>query len=616
MNASIRSNRLLTAALAFVLLAVFGTLYARTQGYSESGHLEEVVLLRHLKQVDAQWELDVLRSSVGIQPHYDRLAGSLTELGGLLEQVESHSARWTNDLAAVAVPGAAGLREAIQRKAGLIEQFKSSHSVLRNSQAFLPTAAEDVRGSLGARGTATRRLDADVSQLLLTSLLYSQNSSEERGAEMRTALRQLDAQRALLPPGARERTVIFSAHVDAILREQATVDRLLADIAAVPTAARIDELSNALGADQQREASRHQRDRLQLLVFSGALAGLLVYAAARLVRSLAEVKRVNSALQGANEHLEQRVLERTRELQQAQGDLLASARQAGMAEIATNVLHNVGNVLNSVNVSAGLMASVVRTSKVPKLQQAVQMINDHAHELGRFLEADPKGRMLPGYLDQVAQALASEQSGLAEELAALTKSVDHIKEVIATQQAHAGGAGLVEPLQIRDLLEDALRMNAGALARQQVEVQRAFALVPELPLDRGRILQILVNLIGNAAQAMQDLDHRSPRLELKVALTPEGRTLRIEVVDNGVGIAPEHLTRMFAHGFTTKKGGHGFGLHSAANAAREMGGTLTARSDGPSTGATFALELPIRTPDRSNERTPRRTTELITESTP
>jgi two-component system NtrC family sensor kinase len=599
-KASNRSNRLVTAALAVVLLAVFATLYARTQDYSEAGHLEEVMLLRHLKQVDAQWELGVLRSSVGIQPHYDRLAGSLTELSRLLEQVELHSAHWTNGLAAVAVPGATSLRDAIQRKAGLIEQFKSSHSVLRNSQAFLPTAAEDVRGSLGHGGAISRRVEVDVGQLLLTSLLYSQHASEERGTEMRTSLLQLDKRRALLPPDARERTGIFGAHVAAILREQANVDRLLAEVAAVPTAARIDELSNALVAEQQRGASRHQRDRLQLLVFSGALAGLLVYAAGRLVRSLAEVKRVNSALQGANEHLEQRVLERTSELRQAQGELLASARQAGMAEIATNVLHNVGNVLNSVNVSAGLMAAVVRGSKLPKLQQAVLMINDHAKELGHFLEVDPRGRMLPSYLDRVAQALAAEQRSLAGELAALTKSIDHIKEVIATQQTHAGGAGLIEPLQIRDVLEDALSMNAGPLARQQVEVQRAFATLPELPLDRGRILQILVNLIGNAAQAMEDMGGRPPRLALKVELTPDSGTLRIEVCDSGVGIAPEHLTRMFAHGFTTKKGGHGFGLHSAANAAREMGGTLKARSDGPGTGATFTLELPIGTTESTS----------------
>lgn len=595
MTTSSRWHRTATAALALVLLSALGTLYARTQGYSDSDHLEEMALLRHLKQVDAQWELDVLRSSAGIQPHYDRLADSLTELSGLLGQVESHAAHWTDDLAAVVTPGATGLRDAIQRKAGLIEQFKSSHSVLRNSQAFLPTAAEDVRGALEPAGTVSRRVAADVNRLLLTSLLYSQNATLERGAEMRAGLLHLDTQRTLLPPGARERTAIFGAHVDAILREQATVDRLLADIAAVPTAARVDELSNALSLEQQKEASRHQRDRLQLLAFSAALAGLLLYAAVRLVRSLAEVRRVNAALQGANEQLEHRVQERTRELQRAQGELMAAARQAGMAEIATNVLHNVGNVLNSVNVSAGLMSASVRTSKVQGLQRAVQMINDHAHDLGRFLDIDPKGRMLPGYLDQLAQALAAEQRGFADELAALTKSVDHVKEIIATQQAHAGGAALVEPLQIRDLLEDALRLSAGALARRQVEVRREFAPVPELPLDRGRILQILVNLIGNAAQAMEDPDSRPPRLDLKVDLTPDDRALRIEVVDNGVGIAPQHLTRMFAHGFTTKKDGHGFGLHSAANAAREMGATLTARSDGPGTGATFTLDLPIRT---------------------
>jgi len=258
------------------------------------------------------------------------------------------------------------------------------------------------------------------------------------------------------------------------------------------------------------------------------------------------------------------------------------------------VLHNVGNVLNSVNVSAGLIASHLRASKIQGLTRAVQLMNEHADDVGTFLATDPKGKMLPGYLGQLSQVLVTEQQGVIEELLALTKSVDHIKEVIATQQAHAGASSQVEPAQVCDLMEDALRMNASALQRRGVVVQREFACVPELPLDKARLLQILLNLISNAGQATDGAPDREPRLMLRVGLV-EDRSLRIDVVDNGVGIAPENLTRVFAHGFTTKKDGHGFGLHSAAIAAQEMGGTLTAHSDGPGTGARFTLELPVKT---------------------
>jgi two-component system, NtrC family, sensor kinase len=584
-------------AMTVLLMAILVFLYARTQQHGESDYFENVTLMRHIRQLDAQWELDVLKSRIGINSHYDPLADSLTQLSTLLERFESNAQTQRHD-ESIAV-AAAALRGVIQEKAGLIEQFKSSNAVLRNSLAFLPTAAEDVQQLLDRTGerepsasaSESKRISVTVNNLLLASLLYSQSASDDRGAEIQRALGRLDAGRRLVPRGLRYRLEIFGAHVGTILREQRAVNELLSRITDAPTTARANDVSNALIAEQRLASVQNERYREYLLVFSAGLIALLLYAAVRLVRSRAVIKRVNQDLHGANENLEQRVQERTHELRQAQGELVAAARQAGMAEIATNLLHNVGNVLNSVNVSAGLITSSVRASKVQGLSRAVQLMNEHADDLAAFLASDARGRMLPGYLGQLAQVLVTEQQGVVEELMALTKSVDHIKEIIATQQAHAGASGLIESLQIRDLVEDALRMNVGALTRNQVTVEKEFAPVPELPLDKGRILQILVNLIGNAKQAMEGVADRAHRLTLRVEV--QGVTLRVCVTDNGVGIAPENLTRVFAHGFTTKKDGHGFGLHSAAIAAREMGGTLTGHSDGPNTGATFTLELPV-----------------------
>jgi signal transduction histidine kinase len=265
-----------------------------------------------------------------------------------------------------------------------------------------------------------------------------------------------------------------------------------------------------------------------------------------------------------------------------------------MARIATNVLHNVGNVLNSVNVSAALILSRVRASKVAGLARAVQLLDEHADDLGAFLASDPKGKMLPGYLRQLASALAAEQDEAIKELGALSKNVEHIKEIIAAQQAHAGASRLLEKVQIRDLVDDALRINEEALKRRQMVIEKQIAAVPELMLDHGRVLQILVNLISNAEQAMDGVTGREPKLTLRVDITPAQR-LRICVADNGVGIETQVLAQVFVHGFTTKKTGHGFGLHSAVIAAHEMGGTLTAHSDGPGTGAAFTLELPVET---------------------
>jgi len=283
------------------------------------------------------------------------------------------------------------------------------------------------------------------------------------------------------------------------------------------------------------------------------------------------------------------------ELENIHTQLVDASRQAGMAEIATNVLHNVGNILNSVNVSAALVSDTLRTSRARGLSRAVQLMDEHSADLGDFLTLDPKGKLLPGYLTRVVRALAQERQRMAGELARLTRSIDHIKGVVATQQSYAGEGSLVEPVQICDLAEDALRMNGGALAQRQVTVVKHFAQLPVVRLDRARVLQILVNLISNASHAMDNMAAGdAPQLTLRVE-DVAGSSLRVSVQDEGEGIAPQNLTRIFAHGFTTRKAGHGFGLHSCALAARQMGGTLTAHSDGPGRGATFTLELPIDT---------------------
>lgn len=284
--------------------------------------------------------------------------------------------------------------------------------------------------------------------------------------------------------------------------------------------------------------------------------------------------------------------EAERQITEVHKKLLEASRLAGMAEIATNVLHNVGNVLNSVNVSTELILSGIRASKMHGFTRAVKLIDEHADDLGTFLTLDDKGQMLPGYLHQLSRVLVAEQQDAINELLILSKNVGHIKEIIAAQQAYAGASKRLERMQIIELVDDALRINAQALELHHVVVDKAIEHIPALPLDKGRILQILVNLIGNAQQAMENIVGREPRLMLQVDMAPDQR-LRVRVADNGMGIEPQALVQVFAHGFTTKKTGHGFGLHSAVIAAHEMGGTLTAHSDGPGTGATFTLELPV-----------------------
>jgi len=320
-------------------------------------------------------------------------------------------------------------------------------------------------------------------------------------------------------------------------------------------------------------------------------------------RMLSQIQSQDAALQDARDRLERRVAERTLELRaevaertQAQAEierihrqLVASSRQAGMAEIATNVLHNVGNVLNSVNVSAILASDLARRSPATGLGRVVELMRAHAHDLGGFVNDNPRGRHLIPHLGNLAEQLVDEQTRIVAELDALRSNIEHIKDIVSMQQSYAKVAGVAEIVPVVDLVEDGLRMNAGALARHKVEVVRDLQCEPVVNVDKHKVLQILINLIRNAKYACEESGRTDRRLTVRV--TRGAGRVYIAVCDNGVGIAPENLTRIFSHGFTTRASGHGFGLHSGALAAKELGGALSVHSDGPGKGAVFTLEL-------------------------
>jgi len=278
--------------------------------------------------------------------------------------------------------------------------------------------------------------------------------------------------------------------------------------------------------------------------------------------------------------------------------LVDASRQAGRAEVATSVLHNVGNVLNSVNVSASLVVDQVHKSKALQLHQLVALLGEHSANLGRFINEDPRGQRVPGYLETLAQQVTLEHGVVTSELNSLRKNIDHIKDIVAMQQSYAKLGGLTEEVEVAGIVEDSLRLNEGALARHGVTIQRLFEDVPSITIDKHKVLQILVNLIRNAKYAC-DASARHDKV-VTVRITRFEAGVEIAVTDNGTGIRAEHLERIFTHGFTTKSDGHGFGLHSAALIARELGGSLRVASGGPGRGASFTLALPLAPGEKSS----------------
>ena len=283
-----------------------------------------------------------------------------------------------------------------------------------------------------------------------------------------------------------------------------------------------------------------------------------------------------------------------KQLEEMHLKLVEASRAAGMAEIATGVLHNVGNVLNSVNVSANLLADSVRKSKAASVRKVADLLDTNKADLPAFFSAGGKGQMMPGYLATLAQQIEAEQQGRLTEIEQLTKNIAHIKDIVAMQQDYAKISGVMQEFAPHALLDEALLMAETVLKRGSVTVEMDCpTTLPLVNTDRHKVLQILVNLISNAQQAMDDTPVHERRLTIGV--TCQDGHASIAIRDSGCGIAKENLTRVFNHGFTTKPTGHGFGLHSAANAATEIAGSLTGESEGPGKGATFTLMLPLAT---------------------
>ncbi|HEX8818310.1 MAG TPA: ATP-binding protein, partial [Archangium sp.] len=311
-------------------------------------------------------------------------------------------------------------------------------------------------------------------------------------------------------------------------------------------------------------------------------------------RTMADkVQQREEQLRQANEGLEQRVEERTRELKTVHGQLVQTARQAGMAEIATNVLHNVGNVLNSVYTSSQLARDRVGELRVEHVSRVATLLGEHQTDLQAFLTQDERGRNVMPFLNKLGQNLLKERQEILTLLEDVGRYTEHIGDIVKVQQNHARTPRMNEPVHLSSLVDDALRINAAALTRHHVKEVRQLRFLPLVLTDKHKVLMILVNLISNAKYAMDETPAEKRILTVKLDLPVPDR-VRIEIHDNGMGIPEDMVTRIFQYGFTTRKEGHGFGLHSSALAAQELGGSLTVHSDGPGRGATFTLELPYQ----------------------
>lgn len=281
--------------------------------------------------------------------------------------------------------------------------------------------------------------------------------------------------------------------------------------------------------------------------------------------------------------------------------LLNSARSVGMADVATFILHNVGNILNSANVSIGLLNETLKKKHFEKLFAVAKLIKENLSSIDDYLTKNEKGKLVPQYVVTLADILENEYIIFNNETESLTKNLEHIKEIVASQKVLSGVSGFSEKVFLPEIIDNALQMSTLSAKNSPIKIKKNFKDNLFIITDKSKLIQILVNILQNAKDSLTS--HKVENKEIDIFLKKrEGADLaEIIIEDNGVGIESENLTKIFSFGFTTKIKGHGFGLHSSALAAKEMGGELQAYSDGLGRGAKFILFLPITQERKENE---------------
>ncbi len=305
---------------------------------------------------------------------------------------------------------------------------------------------------------------------------------------------------------------------------------------------------------------------------SGEIRGITVFG-----RDIGERKRARQELDRVN-----------RELAQA-------AHLAGKAEVATDVLHNVGNALAALNSSTSLVTEHLQASNVTFLRKTVELLPTAPADLAQFLTTDAKGLQVREYLALLADMLEHERADSIVGMERVQRQLEHVKTVIARQQEFARVSNRVEVVPIDDVIAQAIEMQSASFARDGIVVAREIEALPPLTVDRHKLLEIVNNYLANSRDALDVAAAGHKRILIRAFRNSEDK-LQIDVVDNGVGIAAAHQSRLFSYGYTTRPNGHGFGLASSLLDARALGGTARARSDGPGTGATFTVEVPFTPP--------------------
>ena len=562
--------------IALVLLAILGLLIVKTRSVDFDAHNEIITNLRQLKQIDAEWNIDVFKSKMGINNNYDPVAQPLPvirELDTSLSQKTGQS----GDSAELQTM-LRSFQDVMSSKIGLIERFKSQNSIYRNSTNFLPTAYDDVIATakrIGLGGARLAELEALVNPVFAETLSYNLTPDSSLKDKLTQDIKTLPERSESFPVEIKDALAVLIAHIDTTIRQQSLGATLLNDLSSLPTAKKIDELSDTYSKTHETRLLDQQFYRQLLIAYSIFLLALLAYLGWRLITSYRQLSAVNGALNQANH-----------DLKESQIQLVQSEKMSALGQMVAGIAHEINTPLAYVKGTLDVMKE--HLSKVHELANS-----SHLFAVSLRDKSTDKQVLKTQYLQVALLSRDVVKNKRFEELDAMLSDGSHgigqISEIVVNLRNFSRlDRASVANFDVRKGLESTLSL-ARNLLRNHVTVQTEYLEVPDIMCSPSQINQVFLNIITNAAHAMPEQGTLILRTERH-----DEATIRIEIQDDGGGIPTDVLPKIFDPFFTTKPIGEGtgMGLSISYKIIEAHGGQILVDTE-KGIGTTFSILLPI-----------------------